>query len=119
MNTNDLQTEPALTLGDIFANKALLKTYVAAAIGIISLVLNRTVADATVEDITQIVYLASLFVTPFVAQFENGQRAKEQAAVTREAVYSPATTEALVRDAAVTGDPVVPAPPADGVITPV
>lgn len=110
--TPDMAQEPALTLGELFASKAMIKTYVAAILGLVATVLKFAVTDQMVDDIATVVQLVAIVAAPVMAQLENKQRALKQGEVTREAVYAPATVQRLVETAAATGDPTVPPPPA-------
>lgn len=105
------QTEPALTIGEVFASKQLLRTYVAAAVAIIAGVFNMTIGDAMIDNITTIIMFAAMIYAPIAAKREQANLAKEQAVETREAVYAPATVKEIAREAAETGDATVPAPP--------
>ena len=96
--TPDFEREPALTIGNIFANKAMIKTYVAAILGIVATGTRFVADDALIENIATVVQLAAVILTPFVAQYENGERAEQQAKATREAVYAPETVQAIVEE---------------------
>ena len=108
----NMSTEPARTLGDIFANKAMIKTFILAFAGIVAALFKVSVDDAFIDNIVTLIMYGSMIGTALMAQWENRQRAKEQAEATRSAVFAPATTEALVKQAAATGVPEVPPPPA-------
>lgn len=92
---HELDTEPARTIGEMFADKAMVKTWVTAAVGILSLTLRFTVDDRLVEDITTVVTMLATVGTVLVAQYEQKQRARAQAEATRGHVYAPATVEKL------------------------
>ena len=106
-----MEREPALTIGEIFANKTLIRTVIASAVAIVAGLFKITVADGVVDDITTLVMFAAMFYAPFAAKREQAQLAKEQASETREAVYAPATVKEIAAKAAVTHDPTIPAPP--------
>jgi len=108
--TPNMATEPALTIGKLIADKAMLKTFISAIVALVATGFRFTADDAMVDNIATVVQLVALIVTPFIAQHENRQRATEQAKATRSAVFAPATTEALVKQAAATGVPDVPPP---------
>lgn len=95
----DFDNEPALTIGDIFADKAMIKTYVTAILGILATGTRFVADDALIDNIAIVVQLVAVIVTPFVAQYENGERAKAQAEVTREAVFAPATVAEIEAEA--------------------
>lgn len=110
--TQDMEKEPALTIGEIFANKTLIRTAIASAVAIVAGLFKITVADGVVDDITTLVMFVAMFYAPIAAKREQAQLAKEQAAETRSAVFSPATTKRLVARAARTGNAAVTPPPA-------
>lgn len=92
----EMAKEPALTIGQIFADKVMVKTLVSALAGIVSLGFKVAVDDATVDNITTVVTLGSMVLAAFFAQWDARKRAQDQAAKTREAVYAPATVSAIV-----------------------
>ena len=93
---HELDTEPARMIGDIFADKAMVKTWVTAAVGIISLTLRVTADDQVIEDVTTLVTMLATVGTVLMAQYEQKQRAKAQAEETRAHVYAPATVEKII-----------------------
>lgn len=111
----DMATEPALTVGEIFADKAMIRPVVSAAVGIIAQVLNMTVSDDLTSNITLVVTFIAMAYTAYSAQTGKAESAREQAAATREVVYSPATVTAIAEAAAETGDSSVEPPPADAI----
>src|SRR5690554_742001 len=102
----DMQKEPALTIGEIFANKTLIKPAIAAVVAIIAGLFNLTLGDGTVDNITTVIMFAAMVYAPIAANREQAQLATDQAKETRSAVYSPATTKRLVDRAARTSQPV-------------
>ena len=110
---NDKYTEPARTIGETFASKAMLRTYVSATVAVVAGALNKTVSDAMVDNITLIVMFLAMATTAIIAKLEQRKLAKAQAEETRDAVYSPATVDKLVEKAAETQQPDVPPPPGD------
>ena len=110
-NTPNMEREPALTIGDIFAKKILIQPVIAAAVAIIAGALNLTVGDAMVDNLTTVVMFAAMIWAALGANREQKQLATKQAEETRVAVYAPATTKRLVREAAQTGDASIPDPP--------
>lgn len=113
-NTPNMEREPALTIGEVFASKQMLRTYVASAVALIAAGFNLTVGDATVDNITTIIMFAAMVYAPIAAKREQAKLAEEQAAETRESVFAPATVKEIAREAAVTGDANVPDPPGNG-----
>lgn len=111
-NTPNMEREPALTIGEMFASKPLIKPVIAAAVAVIAGLLNLTVGEGTIENLTTLVMFAAMVYAPIAAKREQAKLATEQAAETREAVYSPATAKKLVQEAAVTGDATIAPPPA-------
>ena len=110
-NTPNMEREPAITIGEVFASKQMLRTYVAAAVAIIAAGFNLTVGDATVDNITTIIMFAAMVYAPIAAKREQAKLAEDQAAETRDAVFAPATVKRIVREAAATGDATIPEPP--------
>lgn len=110
--TQDMEREPARTIGEIFASKKLIQPVIAAAVAIVTGLLKVTIADGLVEDLTTLVMFGAMFYAPIAANREQANLAKEQADETRSAVYSPATTKRLVARAARTGNETVAPPPA-------
>lgn len=108
----DMEREPARTIGEIFASKKLIQPVIAAAVAIIAGVMNLTIGEGVVDDITTLVMFAAVLWAPVSANREQARLAKEQAAETRSAVFSPATTKRLVARAARTGNAAVTPPPA-------
>lgn len=116
MNTNtpNMDREPALTIGEIFSKKKLIQPAIAAAVAIIAGIFNLTVGDALVDNLTTVIMFAAMIWAALGANREHAQKSTEQAAETREAVYSPATTKRLVNEAARTGRNKVDPSPAGG-----
>lgn len=112
MNTVEREHEPARAIGEIFANKAMLRTYVAAFVAIVSGALSVTISDAMIDSITLVAMFAAMAWGPIAAQLDHRKIAKAQAEETRDAVYSPATVKEIAREAAATRSPDVPEPPA-------
>lgn len=108
----DFANEPARSIGAIFADKKLIRTTVAAGVALVAGLLNQTVGDDVVEQITTIVLFLAILWMPIQAQREKAAQNHKQATVTREAVYAPATVVRIAERAALTGDPVVEPPPA-------
>jgi hypothetical protein len=98
----DMALEPAMTIGSIFANKAMLQPVIAAGVAIISTTFKLTADDPStlVDQITTIVMFLSMFWTAASAQWEARKRAFAQAETTREVVYAPQTVHTLVEEAA-------------------
>lgn len=91
----DMEAEPALTIGGIFANKVLLKAFVAAMIAMAAKIWNLSSDDDLVTTVTDFVFYIGIFTAPIIAQLESRQRANQQAEVTRGAVYAPSTVKAI------------------------
>lgn len=96
---DSMQTEPAVNIGEFFASKQLIRTYIAAALGILSGVINLTVDEGLINDLTTIVFYTWPLVLAGVAKFEQTQLAREQAKETRANVYAPSTVQSLIEDA--------------------
>lgn len=100
--------EPAVTIGEIFQDKTMIKTYVAAALSLLAYVTGWVADGEVIENVTTLISGAGLLVTALMAQYEARQRARAQAAKTRDAVYSPATAAAIATASkadVVPGDP--------------
>lgn len=110
-NTPNYEREPALTIGEIFANKTLIRPAIAAAVAIIAGLFSLTVADSMVDNITTVIMFAAMIYTPFAAKREQANLAKEQAKETREKVFAPSTVKEIARESAATGIAQVPPPP--------
>ena len=91
-----MAAEPARTIGQMFADKKLVSTFVSAVIGIISLTFGLVVDVQVVDYITTVVTLVAMAATAWTAQRANSKRATEQAEKTREAVYAPDTVARFV-----------------------
>lgn len=92
--------EPALTIGDMFKDKAMVKTIVAAVAGLVAAAFKVGVDDAMLDNVVTIIMFGAMALTPVFAQMEARKRSEEQAKATRDAVYAPATVADLVDDAA-------------------
>lgn len=90
--TGDMEREPARTIGDLFADKAMLKTFVTAVATLLAGATGIAIDDATIGAIVTIISGIGLIATPLVAQWEARTRAKEQAERTRQHV-TPVTTK--------------------------
>lgn len=102
---HELDTEPAETIGSIWADKAMIKTYVTAALSLAAFALNFVVPDGQIDNIVTLLSGLGLLVTAGMAQWEARQRAIAQGKETREHVYAPATVQKLIgvdREALVT-----------------
>lgn len=107
--------EPALTIGQIFANKAMIKTYVAAIVSLVSMSTTWVISDDQIGNIVEIISLIGIVVTAFMAQYEAKQRAQEQARQTRAVVYAPATVAKIADQQYAAGvPPTGPQPPIPG-----
>lgn len=115
ITTQDMEKEPARTIGEIFAKKTLIQPVIAAAVAVVAGVMNLTIGDGVVDNITTLVMFAAMLWAPISANREQAKIAQEQAEETRSAVYSPATTKRLVNRAVRTGQPV---PVMDGIDPP-
>lgn len=91
-----MASEPARTIGQMFADKVMVKTLVAAIIGIVALAFKVTVDDAMVDNITTVITLGSIVLSGVFAQYDAKKRAVAQAEQTRDAVYSPNTVATIV-----------------------
>lgn len=119
-NTPNYEREPALTVGEIFANKALVRPIIAATVATIAGVVSLFIGDGTVitagddviENLTTLVMFGAIAYTPIAAKREQAKLAKEQAEKTREKVYAPATVKRIARRAATTQNPSIEPPPA-------
>ena len=98
-----MATEPALQIGDLFGDKAMIRTYVVAAASLLAFWGGRSIPDDQIGNIVELLSGLGLIVTAAVAQWEARKRAREQALVTRQNVYSPATTQTLIDQAATSG----------------
>lgn len=92
----DMAEEPATTIGELFADKQMVKTLVTALVGLVSIVFRVSTDDATIENVTTVVTFGAIIVTGFFAQYEKRQFSRGQARATRSAVYSPKAVEVLV-----------------------
>ncbi len=110
-NTPNYEREPALTIGEIFANKTLIRPAIAAAVAIIAGLFNLAVGDSTVDNITTVVMFAAMLYAPIAANREQKDLATEQAKETREKVFAPSTVKEIARESAATGIAQVPPPP--------
>lgn len=113
-NTPNLEREPALTIGEMFAKKKMIQPAIAAAVAIIAGVFNLTVGDAMVENLTTVIMFAAAIYAALSANQEKKKLATDQAKETRETVYSPATVKRIANEAAVTGDATIEPPPGNG-----
>lgn len=96
----DMAEEPAMTIGDIFANKTLIQPMIAAAVALVSGITGYVAEDDLVSNITTLIAGLAILWTAVSAQMTAANRAREQARVTREAVYAPQTVADIVDDAA-------------------
>lgn len=96
----DMAEEPAMTIGDIFANKTMIQPAIAALVAVISGLTGWIVADDVVSNLTYLVTFGAVIWTAVSAQATARRRAFDQARVTREAVYAPQTVADIVDDAA-------------------
>jgi hypothetical protein len=106
-----MATEPALTIAGVFADKAMIKTYVSAALGVLALTTGWVADDDTIENVSQLVGLLGLIFASIMAEVEKRSIAKQQGAATREAVYAPATVEAIANRQYAAGMPPTEAQP--------
>lgn len=111
-NTPNYEREPALTIGEIFANKTLIRPAIAAAVAIAAGLFNLTIGNETVDNLTTVVMFAAMLYAPIAANREQKNLATEQAKETREKVYAPATVKRIARESAEAGEPMVDPPPA-------
>jgi hypothetical protein len=88
--------EPARTIGQMFADKKLVSTFVSAVVGIISLTFGLVIDVQIVDYTTTVVTLAAMAATAWTAQRAASRRAINQAETTRAAVYAPATVANIV-----------------------
>jgi hypothetical protein len=88
--------EPAATIGGIFADKVMMRTFISALAGVIAMTFKVAVDDTTIDNITTIVTFGSFLLAAAFAQFDARKRALAQAAATRESVYAPATVARIV-----------------------
>ncbi len=87
----EMATEPAQTIGDLFADRVMVKTIVSAGVGVVAIVFRISTDDELIESVATLVTMSSLFIAAGFAQWEARKRAREQARATRAAVYAPAT----------------------------
>lgn len=113
-----LATEPAMTIGQLMANKVLLANVITAAIALIALTGFAVPASwdsnqiaANISTVVPVISLLFMTANTYIRQLR-------QAKDTREAVFSPATMTKLATLSAETGAPVVVPPPADVVLSP-
>lgn len=111
-NTPNMEREPARTIGEIFADKVLLKPVIASMVALVAGAFNLTVEVAVVDNLTTVVVFLAVVYGALGAQLDQKRLALEQAEETREAVYAPSTVKEIAASAAVTGDATIPAPPA-------
>lgn len=103
--TNDaMALEPAKTIGNMMADKAMIRPLIAAGVAIVAQAFRLTLDDALVDNITTIVTTLSVLYAAWSAQHEAAARAREQAEKTRAAVWAPASVADVVTDAASVGD---------------
>lgn len=96
---DELAHEPARTIGDLFKNKAMIRTIlVGLASGLTALGLK--VGPTELDQWTEFVFAIGTLATLAVAQYEARKRAGDQAEETRRVVYAPASVAALVDEAA-------------------
>lgn len=111
-----MATEPALTIGEEFANKTMMRPYVAAAVAIVMQITNATIDDAMVDNITLLITLLAALYAAWEANRKKSELAKQQAEKTRAAVYAPATVAEIANEQYSAGlppvepQPEVPAP---------
>src|SRR5690606_3644478 len=86
-----LASEPAKTIGDVFASRQMIRTYVAAAVGIVAAIFHWAIDDALVDNIALLVELLALVAAGVMAQMDAAKRARQQAEATRDVVYAPET----------------------------
>lgn len=119
-NTPNMEREPALTIGEIFASKALIKPIIAAAVAVIAGIVSLFIGDGTtitagddvIENLATLVMFAAMVYAPWAAKREQANLATDQAKATREAVYSPSSVKEIARASADAREPRVPPPPA-------
>lgn len=99
-----MATEPARTIGQLIADKTMIRPLIAAGVAIAAQVFRFAVDDQLVENITTIVTTVAVLYAAWAAQQEATARARQQADMTRDAVWSPASVADAVVDAANTGD---------------
>jgi len=95
----DLAYEPALTIGELFANKATLKALIVAVVGAL-VAIGVNVPDGLADNVVTILNIVVPIVVALYGGAQLRAQAKAQAAKTREAVYAPATVKQLVDEAA-------------------
>lgn len=91
-----LQEEPALTFGELFGNKVLLKGVIAAIIAALVMV-GVQLPDGLDTRIADIVYTLAPIVAMLYTAVSAKTSAKRQAEATRDVVYAPATVEAIAK----------------------
>jgi uncharacterized membrane protein (DUF4010 family) len=92
----DMAEEPALTIGELFANKAMVQPVVAAALAVMASITGWVADDEVVTNVTTLVTFAAIVWGVISAQITASRRAMQQAKQTREAVYAPETVASLV-----------------------
>lgn len=92
---DEMAMEPAVTIGKLFASKALLRTYIAALVGIVAGILKVTVDDEFIDNLSTAVLFTWPFVMAAFAKLDQWMLAHAQAKRTREAVYAPETVRRI------------------------
>lgn len=98
-----LATEPARTIGDLFADKTMIRPFIAAVIAIVAVTTGWVAADEVIDNLTTIVTTIAVVYGVWAAQRDASSRAREQAEMTRDVVYAPTTVHEVVREAAEAG----------------
>lgn len=111
--TGPYAEEPALEIGNLFAMQKVLQPVIAAAVGVVALIIGAAVDAALVEQLSLLAAAASLAWSAWSAQRASRKQAAAQAKATREVVYSPRTVQKIANESAVTGVAVVAPPPGD------
>ena len=91
-----MATEPAMTIGKVFADKKLIQPAVAAAVALIASLTGWAADSDVVTNLTTLITFASVVWSITTAQLAVKSRAMAQAAETREAVYAPETVAQIV-----------------------
>ena len=106
-----LASEPARKIGDIFSDKAMLRTMVSGIATIIAGITGRVIGDDQIAAWVDVIAITGMFVTIYIAQREASERAIEQGEATRAVVYAPDTVERRVSEAARAGEATIEAVP--------
>lgn len=99
----DLATEPARTIADLFADRAMVRPLIAAVVAVVAAMTGWVAEGAVIENLTTIVTTVAIFYAAWSAQVDASRRAIEQGEETRRVAYAPATVERAVTEAAFAG----------------